>query len=272
VLVEDSAGRDALIPEHGLAFAVQTGWSLGLFDTGQTDAIVHNANVLKIDLGRVSWLALSHGHYDHTGGLPAVLRAAPGATVHAHPAVFRPKLALTSEGEWRDIGSTPAHDALVATGSPIRLTAQPESIGQGITTTGEIPRTIPFEIVGSRFHTERDGVKTPDAIPDDQALVLQTSQGVVVLLGCAHAGVVNTLEHVRRLVPTAPFQAVIGGMHLNGASEGRITETIAAFRRLDVQEVGVGHCTGEEATAAFQLAFGTRCFQCTGGTVRHYEL
>ena len=135
----------------------------------------------------------------------------------------------------------------------------------GFFLTGAIPRQSDFEDVGGPFVLDEAGAQ-PDPIADDQALFFDTRDGVVVVLGCAHAGVVNTLRHIRRLTGNRPFHAVLGGMHLLAASPERIARTFEALRELDVLRLGPAHCTGILPTARLWTEFAGRCFACGVGT------
>ncbi|HEO72555.1 MAG TPA: MBL fold metallo-hydrolase [Candidatus Hydrogenedentes bacterium] len=153
--------------------------------------------------------------------------------------------------------------ALIACRDPVELAPH-------IATTGEISRDTAYETIPARFFYEANGERLPDAFPDDQALVLHTGSGIVLVLGCAHAGVVNTMRHVARVTGADSFRAVLGGMHLGGASEERMAKTIEAFRDFRVERIGAAHCTGEAATQAFGDAFEGWCFGCSAGTVLEF--
>ncbi len=267
VLVEDTTGGHELRAEHGLALWIEFGTRKILFDTGQSDMLLHNAQVLGVDLSQVEAIVLSHGHYDHVGGLEKLLEIAPAVPVYLHPQALQPKFA-GSERNSREIGIQPKMAALLER----RLrdgrgtyTEGPTEIFPGAWVTGQIPRRSTFEDTGGPFFANRNATR-PDALLDDQALVLKTGAGLVVVLGCAHAGVVNTLDYVAELFPGQAVQTVLGGMHLIRASQARIAHTIQAIRRLDVQRIVPGHCTGREAVRELLRAFAQSCLTCTTGT------
>lgn len=266
VLVENSVrGRD-LLAEHGLSFHVQTGSDSLLFDTGQSALLVQNARRLGVDLSRLRAIALSHGHFDHTGGLHAVLGLAPGAELYAHPAALAPHFAYVPDGTTRDVGiSAQSLQAIQAHATPPRHTSTSTEVLKGFFLTGEIPRTTNFEDEGGLFVLDAAGTR-PDPIPDDQALFFDTPDGVVVLLGCAHSGVVNTLRHIRRLTHHRPIHAVFGGMHLLVASPERMEGTVEGLRELSIQRLGPAHCTGAAATARLWHEFPQAATVCSVGT------
>lgn len=265
-LVDDHVAGLALPTEHGLSLHVQTDGRRGLLDTGKSGLLADNARHLGLDLGRVEWVLLSHGHYDHTGGLETVLAAAPSAAIHAHPDAFGIKGVEHQHASY-EIGCPASLDRLKELGADLRLARGPLEIAPGLLCTGEIPRITDFEAPEHRFWVEDEEGRHPDTFFDDQALVLDTAEGLVVLLGCAHRGVVNTLRYVVRLLPGRPLHLVMGGMHLYAADEERIDRTIEALVELGVERVGCCHCTGDVATSAFRDRFGARYVEIGVGAV-----
>jgi 7,8-dihydropterin-6-yl-methyl-4-(beta-D-ribofuranosyl)aminobenzene 5'-phosphate synthase len=271
VLVENSVHRGGLMAEHGLSFHIQTGERSLLFDTGQTDLVLRNAAALRVPLDRIEAVVLSHGHYDHTGGVTAVQEGAPMARWYANPAVFARKYGRNPQGETRFIGMSPEAGAalrrhrigFVETGGWTEVMAN-------VFATGEIPRATGYEDTGGAFFLD-ETCSQPDPLTDDQALVIDLGRSIVVLLGCAHAGVVNTLDHVERLAGGKPIRAVVGGFHLGSASEERIRKTIARLGELNLDCLAPVHCTGWPATAALWQSF-PRSFRLGGvGTVFNFE-
>jgi 7,8-dihydropterin-6-yl-methyl-4-(beta-D-ribofuranosyl)aminobenzene 5'-phosphate synthase len=266
VLMENSVRSRGLMAEHGLAFHLQAGDDSVLFDTGQSALLVENARQLGVDLTQLCAIALSHGHYDHTGGLSAIWELAPGAGLFVHPAVLAPRFARNPDGTSRAVGTSEAGLAAInAHGPQLHGTSKPTEVLPGFFLTGEIPRETDFEDVGGPFFLDEAG-QWPDPIVDDQALFFDTRDGVVVLLGCAHAGVVNTLRHVRRLTSDRPIHAVLGGMHLLVASPERLEATVQALREMNVARLGPAHCTGAAATARLWHEFPKTCTTCSVGS------
>ena len=269
-LVEDTESGTGLSGEHGLSFWIEYGDHRVLFDTGQTGLLIENAEILGVDIAKADVIVLSHGHYDHTGGLAAVLEIAPMAMVYTHPAVVQPKFGRKGS-ETRAIGmSDSARQVIGAHAQDQRVvwTEQPEKAMPGIFVTGPIPRITDFEDVGGLFYLD-DNCQTADTLPDDQALFLDTPRGLIVLLGCSHAGVVNTLDYIVKLSGGRHIDSVVGGMHLLSASRNRIERTVNVFRKYDVQNIGFGHCTGANAAREIRSAFPGCCFACsTGSRVR----
>jgi 7,8-dihydropterin-6-yl-methyl-4-(beta-D-ribofuranosyl)aminobenzene 5'-phosphate synthase len=266
VLVENSVTGRGLRAEHGLAYHIQAGRHALLFDTGQSDLLGANARELGLRLEELEGIALSHGHYDHTGGIGVVRSMAPQARVYLHPAAVAPKYAGNPDGTSRAVGMThTAAQAIQQAGEKVVWTTRPTELMDGIFLTGEIPRESPFEDNGGAFFLDADCARR-DPLADDQALYFDTRSGVVVLLGCAHAGVVNTLHTIRAITGGRPIHAVIGGMHLLGASADRVERTLACFRELQIQRLGPAHCTGALPTARLRTEFTGECVQCVVGS------
>lgn len=266
VLAENTARGRGILGEHGLSFWIDTGSHRVLFDTGQGRVLLPNAQTLGIDLGRADAIVFSHGHYDHVGGSVLALDAAPEAPVYFHPCAreskFQEKNGLVEPVSipfWSETGLDAYAARLVPGSGPFVLPG-------GIRATGEIPRQTNFEDVGGAFYLD-EALTEPDPIRDDQALFFECEAGVVVILGCAHAGLVNTLDYVAQLTGEERVHAVLGGAHLVHASEERIARTVAALREREVAYLGLGHCTGDEALAALRQAFPGRNHPCHAGSV-----
>jgi len=268
-LVENTAGSRVLLGEHGLSLWIETGDKRVLFDTGQGACLGNNARRLGIDLGSADAIVLSHGHYDHTGGLDVALAGDEPKTMYAHPAAFEPKFAVAG-GAARYIGTSPEHITKVRRDAELIEVSGPTELGEGLWLTGPVPRTTDFEDTGGPFFTDREGL-TPDELVDDQAAFVQTPSGTVVILGCAHSGVINTLRYVRTLTDQGPIHMVLGGMHLVNAGRKRMDRTIDELRDLDVRRLLACHCTGAAAVARLSKEFPGRCEACPVGTVVKVE-
>jgi 7,8-dihydropterin-6-yl-methyl-4-(beta-D-ribofuranosyl)aminobenzene 5'-phosphate synthase len=266
-LMEDTSADSQWHAEHGLSFWIEYGDLCILFDTGQSDALIKNARALHVDIARTHAIVVSHGHYDHTGGLDAVLELAPQAILYMHPEALEPKY-VEHGCQARSIGISRAAQNMIqqkARAGEVVWTNGPTEIHPGLLVTGRIPRHADFEDTGGAFFRDPKCVR-PDTLPDDQALICNAYQGPVVILGCAHAGVVNTLHYAASLTGQQHIYAVLGGMHLLNASRQRIRQTIVVLRDYKVQHIGLAHCTGVHACRRLQQAFVKHCFTCASGT------
>ena len=266
ILVDDIAYGN-FRSEHGLSIWMEYGNKRVLFDTGQNETVLKNAKLLGIDLKQTDAIVLSHGHYDHTGGLAAILNVAPNATIYLHPSAIKPKFSQKN-GKVREIGMSDSTKNLIvalAENGKVVWTRKPTQVFPGLFVTGQIPRNSGFENDGNTFFVDKNCQK-PDLLSDDQALVLNLPKGMVILFGCAHAGVINTLDYIAKLNREKRTCTVIGGMHLLNSSSERIEHTIGALEQFNVQRIGMAHCTGKEAEERFCIAFPSSCFACFSGT------
>jgi len=253
------------LAEHGLSFWIEYGDKRILFDTGQSDILVQNAKTLGINLAEVNAIVLSHGHYDHTGGLSTILDIAPKAKIYLHPAATEPKFSRKVLGV-KSIGMSHLAKKAVQRRHVI-WTATPAQIFPGMSVTGQVPRINNFEDVGGAFFVDENCQK-PDELLDDQTLFVESAKGLVVVLGCAHSGVVNALNYISNLTSRNKIYAVIGGMHLLNASRIRITNTIETFKKYEIQKIVPLHCTGQKAMGDLKNAFGDKCsFLSAGGQI-----
>jgi 7,8-dihydropterin-6-yl-methyl-4-(beta-D-ribofuranosyl)aminobenzene 5'-phosphate synthase len=266
VLIENSVTGRNLKAEHGLSYHLRCGRHALLFDTGQSELLQHNAQEMGLGLQEVEAIALSHGHYDHAGGVRLAHALAPSARLFLHPASLEPRFAGNPDGSSRAVGFTEeSRQAIQHAGDRVVWTTQPTEVLDGVFLTGEIPRATDFEDTGGAFFLDEECTRR-DPLADDQAMFFDTVDGLVVLLGCAHAGVVNTLHYVRGLTRGRPIHTVVGGMHLLEASAQRIEKTLACFRQLAIRQLGPAHCTGVMPSARLRVEFPDRCVGCTVGS------
>jgi 7,8-dihydropterin-6-yl-methyl-4-(beta-D-ribofuranosyl)aminobenzene 5'-phosphate synthase len=266
VLVENTASGPGLLAEHGLAYWIEYDDRRVLLDSGQGGVIAGNAYKLGVPLREIDALILSHGHYDHTGGVAEALKTDRPVAVYAHPAAFARKFTRNSDGTARDIGVPyPSEKAIRDSRNRLIATTQPTVVFDGLTATGPVPRMSGFEDTGGQFFLD-EACTQRDPLEDDQSVFFDTNKGTVVLLGCAHSGIINTLHYIRLLTDNRPIRTVIGGMHLIGASPQRIERTIEELQRIGVERLVPAHCTGMPATVALWNAFPGRCQPCPLGT------
>lgn len=265
VLVENTARGRGILGEHGLAYWIETATGKVLFDTGQGMALESNAAACGKQLEDLDAVVLSHGHYDHTGALHSVLKRAPGAAVYFHPDALKSRYSKSRDGHVYNVDDAYlVQGGLSAGGVQCIETREPVEIVRGLYTSGEVPRKTTYEDTGGDFYLDEEG-KIEDPILDDQSLFFNSPEGLVLILGCAHSGVVNTMRQVMRVAGTDRLHAVIGGMHLLHAGPERIEKTISELRSMGVKMMAPCHCTGLAAVAAFWNAFPGQCVEAHAG-------
>jgi 7,8-dihydropterin-6-yl-methyl-4-(beta-D-ribofuranosyl)aminobenzene 5'-phosphate synthase len=230
-----------------------------LMDTGASPEVtLHNFALLEIDPADLHMIILSHGHYDHTGGLVGVLRNVHRRIpVLAHPQIFSPKLKISPFLKY--IGLPFSRAEAEAAGAVFLPSRSPALLAEGLTTTGEVKRDEPLETVEG-FWTIREDQYCLDSILDDQSLVAHVEgKGLVVISGCAHAGIINTVRQAQRITSAKEIYAIIGGFHLYSASPERVEATAKSLQRFDPKVVRPGHCTGQRAISRLQEVLGDRC-------------
>lgn len=259
-----------LIGEHGISFLIETDSNKILFDTGQGLALINNAMVLGVDLKKINTVVLSHGHYDHTGGLKNLLEYNAGFTLFAHPESFSNKLAELN-GKYLPIGSPVDMNLLEKKGVNLRLGEKPSEIAPGIIASGKIPMQTEFENIEPVFFKKYKTKIIPDDLADDQVLIINSEKGIIVLLGCCHRGLINTLNHVTNLIKDKKIFAITGGLHLVNASDSKIKKIIHLLKDFDIKKICVGHCTGTRAILALFNEFKGRVSINTAGNVLKFH-
>jgi 7,8-dihydropterin-6-yl-methyl-4-(beta-D-ribofuranosyl)aminobenzene 5'-phosphate synthase len=253
-----------------LAFWIESDGGRILFDTGQGPSLRSNVPALGVDLAQTDVLVISHGHYDHTGGVEYALGLATRAKVYCHPAAFQTRYSVR-DGKARSIGipKRPERTLRRLPGERLHWVVGPTSVADGVWLTGPIPRTAGFEDTGGPFYLDRAGWR-PDPLEDDLALWIDTDEGLVICLGCAHSGVANTIRYIRELSGAVKIRAIIGGFHLLNASAQRLERTVETLRNLDVPLIAPCHCTGKDASRALAEAIGERVSPCVAGMVLEF--
>jgi len=264
-LVDNSVGHGSpLWGEHGLSFLVQTTSGAVLWDTGASGTVLdHNIQTLGLREADVQAIGLSHGHYDHTGGLEVALSAFGSVTLYAHPDLFAERYSLHGDTQ-KDVG-IPIDQQTLASQCSLMLSAAPQQILPGVQTTGEI-KERPFPQGGSsRLKAARAGRLVADTYADDMSLVLSVPSGVVLLCGCCHAGLRNTLMAVRSQY-SEKLVAILGGTHLASVDDAELAALRQTLTNEDVPDLYLNHCTGNRAIFALRTMFGDHVHNCPAGT------
>ena len=264
--LSENTANIGLIGEWGLSILIEADGLRILFDTGQSFSVTHNARALKVDLSNIDKLILSHGHFDHTGGLREVLSQTAGVDIIAHPDVLNPKFAVRDDTEM-SIGSPFDRKELEDMSARFNLTKEPVWITNNIVTTGEIPMVTDYEQVDSGMFIKDNESLQPDPLIDDLAMAIRTEFGLTVILGCAHRGMINIIRHLQELTGEERVYCVVGGTHLLNASNERLTKTVTDLRKTGIQRLGVSHCTGFNASCWLANEFPDIFFLNNAGVI-----
>jgi 7,8-dihydropterin-6-yl-methyl-4-(beta-D-ribofuranosyl)aminobenzene 5'-phosphate synthase len=271
ILCENLVGRLVGSGEHGFSAFIETDQGNYLFDTGSGRSIVDNSLALDKDLRTVRKIFLSHGHYDHTGGLPEVLQLNGKVDVHAHPNIFLDRIAVLKEEDReikRFIGIRYKKRYLESLGANFVFNTDFTEVEKGLFLTGEVPRQTNFEKTDPRLFSEMDGAMTNDLFLDDQSLILNTDKGIVLILGCAHSGMINIINHVINKMGKEKFHSILGGTHLDFLTPEQLEGSIKSLKRMEIGKIGVSHCTGMKAAFRLQQEFGDRfSYGCVGSVL-----
>lgn len=267
VLSENTVGNSrGLVGEWGLSIFIEVNGMKILFDTGESGGLLNNADVMGIDLKSVEALVLSHGHYDHTGGIRSFLRCRGKLPVYAHPSLFACHCSTPEKPRY--IGVPYKKELLESLGAEFVFVKGPLKITPGVFISGEVPRKMVFKSADETLYSlENDRKIMPDPFHDDMSLYCVIPAGLFIVLGCAHAGLVNIVEHAREVTGESRVWGIIGGTHLGPAPVEQQEATINYLRELDLQFLGANHCTGLAVIARLANIFGAHFRYCPAGSI-----
>ncbi|MGZ4903991.1 MAG: MBL fold metallo-hydrolase [Halobacteriota archaeon] len=267
LLSDNIVNTKGLLAEHGLSILLEKDAQQVLFDVGQGVSALHNARVLGTAL-RSPPIILSHGHYDHTGGLRSFVRAFPQQAIFAHPGVFKQRFSVNGANSTHNIGAPFTKEELEREGARIYLCDHSHEVVDDVWTTGQIARPIVADQATAGLSLDIAGRVTDDVL-DDIAVVVEGSKKTLLLLGCAHAGVRNTIQQVRAM-SDKPLYGIVGGLHLTKARQRDVQVLGLFLREQGVEFVAASHCTG--CKAAEVIGNYVECTLTAVGTRLRFQL
>lgn len=261
VVMDNSVPTNQRIPfrgEHGFSLLLEHESKKILFDTGQTAAVVHNLSLLHVQPSEIDALVLSHGHYDHTGGLYHLLQhGRKRYPLYAHSDIFTPRFSVTKDSR-HFVGMPYVKDQFTTLGVEWQLGKEPRELAPNLWFSGQIPRRTDFEPGDTRLVTCCGDEDCPDQIIDDISLYYLTGKGLVVIGGCTHSGLVNTVSYGLELTGAKRLYGWIGGTHLGPVGTEQQTKTLDTLESFQPEFVMAGHCTGFPMMAELSRRFGSR--------------
>lgn len=266
VLMENTAA-EGFVCEHGLSFLLESDDAVILFDTGASGFFLENAARMGCDFGKVTHVVLSHGHYDHTGGLGAALRhirqgkgGAGLPPLIAHPGVLTDRRRAPGDTKEPHYLGMPTDSRAELAAWPRLFSVEPLHITERIVFLGEIPHRRP-EMCALIGETTYNGAPGMDMLHDDSALAYVTDAGLVIIAGCSHSGIVNIIEHAKSITGATKIRAIYGGLHCRDMMPETLAETRKTLAAENLEQLFACHCTGnalDDFPMTVALAAGKR--------------
>lgn len=269
-LMENKTDRDGLVAEHGLSVYIEAHGRKILFDTGASELFVRNAEKLNVDLSLVEELVISHGHYDHTGGVPAFCEINKIAPIYVHENAFYENFSLNDKGE-RSMDSIPWNDHERAEIDPrIIMTSGVKWLSEDIAVSGTVPIIDGYEPTATFYRILDDGSVIEDNMDHEQMLVIRQPEGLYVFSGCSHRGVIPAVRYAREIFGGEKVAVLVAGMHLYSADEEMRKKVVDQIIAEDIDVVMPVHCTGINAICDLKTALKDKCVVATTGTKYGY--
>jgi 7,8-dihydropterin-6-yl-methyl-4-(beta-D-ribofuranosyl)aminobenzene 5'-phosphate synthase len=270
ILVDNYVDRMKLKAEHGWSILIEKGSHKILFDCGQSSLLLDNAKILGADLNRIDSIVLSHGHYDHTGGLLPLLKYLnKNIDVYVHPCAFEEKFSqyrgFNGFKENRYIGIPEKKQVYEKNGASFKESKNSVKIGENIFLSGQINENNNTGNLGSSenikdsFCIKKDGDFTKDPLFDDISIFVKLPDLLLIVTGCAHSGILNIIKKARDLKLVKSEIAIIGGLHLSNIQKQDLDNIICELEKFNIRLLVPAHCTGIDAFVKLKNVFGSKC-------------
>ncbi|WP_070109213.1 MBL fold metallo-hydrolase [Clostridium acetireducens] len=256
--------------EHGLSLYIEIDKTKILFDTGQSGDFIENAQLLKVDLSKLNYVLLSHGHYDHSGGFRKFVdKFKKPYKLILGKGFFNSKYKTTKEGNYKYIGNAFDEEFVNQNNIPIKYIEEDVAyITKDIMIFSNFEKYNDFESISKIFKIKQNDNYIPDNFHDEIVLGVKSDKGLIIILGCSHIGIVNILETIMERT-NMPIYAVVGGTHLVGCDELRLNNTIKFLKEKHIKVLGLSHCTGENAMEEIKEQFGKKfVYNNTGNIIK----
>jgi 7,8-dihydropterin-6-yl-methyl-4-(beta-D-ribofuranosyl)aminobenzene 5'-phosphate synthase len=268
ILSENHTYNSGLNAEHGFSCVVELKKKRYLFDTGKSSLFIQNAHTLNVNIVSLDGIIISHGHYDHAGGLMPYLENFK-AKIYAAPGIFSER--YSKKTRLHPIGVPFTQEKYESIGAVFKFVEKPLRLDENVYLTGPIPRHTDFEKVEDPFIIKTENGLEADAVMDEQALVILANEGLVIVTGCGHAGIINIINYAKKISGEKKIEAIIGGFHLRNISQERFDKTAAALEENIINSIIPLHCTGMEASAKLYGTFPQKVKFLSGGETFYFE-
>jgi 7,8-dihydropterin-6-yl-methyl-4-(beta-D-ribofuranosyl)aminobenzene 5'-phosphate synthase len=273
IIIDNLVSFSRLKAEHGFCVLIETADNKILFDTGQSSLLIENSLKMGIDLRDITKIVISHGHYDHTGGLLSLLEYIDKEVeVYAHPGIFEKKYSSKNKEKIEFIGIPEDKTFYEKLGAKFLLIDKPLEIEKSIFISGQIPRTSGFETVEEYFVKKIDDSFVKDEILDDISFIAASEGGNILITGCAHSGLINTIDCAEQITGIKEFKFINGGFHLSNKKEDYNLNAIKYLKEKKFEYISPAHCTGIAATCLIRNNFGSKVLNCGIGEEFMFKL
>ncbi len=269
IIIDNYVRSSGLKAEHGWSIMIENGNEKILFDTGASGLVLNNMRYLGFEPRTIDKIFISHGHYDHTGGLYDVTKeAGKRIEIIAHEKIFEKKYKVSKGLKKKYIGIPFSKEKYIENGAEFRFDRGSTRISKNIYSLGEIEKTVKFEKPEINMIKKKNGIYINDSLIDDTGIIIETPRGKVLITGCAHRGIINMIKQAQRLSGKDSFFAVIGGFHLFNKDKRYMGKVISELRKIKIDRIIPSHCTGYNGYFEIKNEFGPKCeFGYTGKVI-----